>query len=153
MLPLNYYKVESSGKYQNKQNPLDPVSEELKLIIKDNYFIFHKVLNFIQYHWNKDSKSHESQYIFASQYYISSLFSDSLLYDDVSSLSYDVFTRLVKEQRAIGEKSFKNLVALQPSTVSFTRYYEEYGRQHLLKLLKNPEKYRDFTPFDCRDIV
>jgi hypothetical protein len=153
MLPMNYNKLESSAKLQNKRNPVNPISEELNLIIKNNYFIFHKVLNFIQYNWNKEIKSHVAQFIYASQYYISSLFNDYLMFDDVSPLSYAVFSKLIKEQRDLGEKSIKNLVSFPPSTVSFTRYYEQYGRKNLVKLLKNPEKYRDFTPFDCRDII
>ena len=119
------------------------IPKTLSQLDKATYFIFHRVLNFIQYQWSKTTKRHEANYNIASQYYISKILGDNKLYDD-QKLSTTEYYEIMRSQIKAGAKGMKRLMSLPNSDFMKTSFakdvihydFDKYG-------------YADFTPFHC----
>ncbi len=124
---------------------IEEYNKKVKEGFQAKYFIYHKVLNFISYQWDKNTRTANPRYTIASQYFIATLMGDDLLYDWTKEFTMEAFDQLIEDQRKLGKKGINQLIQLQGSTIYFTKYYTSYGK-HL-----NQSYEVDFLPSDCND--
>jgi hypothetical protein len=116
--------------------------------------VFHKVLNFIQYQYNKNLKQVQPKFVYASQYSLATLLDEVIFYDDYKGnsenqiLTKELFEKKIGEQLTLGESMATRVKLLPESTFPRTTFFSKKALQSGSSY-PFQERYVQFTPSDC----
>lgn len=137
---------------ENRDHP--KTSDDRRRELQRNFLIFHKVLNFVQYSFNKKAREAQAKFSYGSQYSIAAMLGEVAYYDDFKAeteLTAEVLEGRAREETEIGREFVRKVRQLQRSTHETSRFKTRktkavHKAAGVGTVVTSEE---DFTPADC----